>query len=379
MRRLSLLIVGWTLLCGSGSAFRAQAQNSSHIIGPTQGRVEVKRAGWRNYIPATMGMLLKNGDAIRLVSPGARATIFCADASVLQVPSSSYQLQCPSNRPVISSFKGSRVTKVRGGASITNSFPIVIAPRMTKLITARPVLRWLPARDATDYRVSVIRGAEEVWSADVGDVTKFVYPASAPALVPGVTYRLVVAVANTSSDRDRTPNLGFSLLNQAEAQAVNEAAARIRGLNLPDATTRFLLANLYASWGIDPNNPDSDMKALNYEAIEQLLALPEAQQEPATTRLLGDLYLTIGLNSLAEEQYRKALSLSESRGDTEGQAWAQYSLGRIYKVRLNVAEATQRLQSAKALFQSFGDAESVAKVDREISTLTAPATPSNIR
>jgi hypothetical protein len=366
MRKFLLLGLLLMLSGGCGLVPVVSAQNADHVIGRTQGLVKVKHTGWSSFVLAVVGTALKNGDTIRLETPSSRATIFCANASLIEVQTSPRIVDCPSNRPVVVRFKGSRVTRVRNG-SFANSFPVVVSPRMTKIITDRPLMRWLPVAGATSYRVTLKRGPEDIWTADLGNVTEVVYPAAAPALLPGVTYRLVVSAGSRTSDDDRMPNLGFSLVSPNEARQLEEVASKIRVLQLPDSATRFLLANLYASWGIDPNQPDSGRKALNYEAISQL-SVANAQ-EPTMVRLLADLYLTIGLNGLADEHYRKALSLSEDLNDVEGQALSHYALGRIYKIRLNTAEATQRLNRAKALFQSFGDRESVAKVENELAEL----------
>lgn len=365
MRGRLLSAAGLILLCAAASPC-ALAQGATHVVGMVQGRVEVKRAGWTKFVLAGRGTQLQDGDMVRLASPDARATIFCANASVQKVPTSPYTLQCPSGQPVIKTYKGGRVTKARGDTS-SNKFPVVLAPRMSKILTARPVLRWLPLNGVEGYKVSIMRGPEVVWSEEVGNVTELVYPAAAPALNVGVTYRLIVAAGQRSSENDRTPNLGFTLVTEAEAKPLNAAAAKIRAPGLPDATTRFLLANLYATWGVDPNNPDSDVKAFNYEAIEQLRGTA-GETEPAATRLLGELYLTIALPGLAEEQYKKAISQSEALGDVQGQALAEYALGTLYKSR-NLDGASQRLLNAKALFLSFGDAASAAKVDGELSEL----------
>lgn len=341
----------------------------SHVLGQTEGQVTVKRSGWKSFVKAVVGTVLENGDRVRLGTSSSHATVFCADASVQVIQNSEEAVQCPSNRPPVVRFKGSRVTHVRGGPE-GSDFPIVVSPRMTKVIDPHPVIRWLPVKDATSYRVSLMKGAQEFWSSDVGNVTELVYPTNAPALTPGVTFIVVVAAGFRTSAQDDTPNLGFSVVSSAEAQQLAQAVQTINSLNLPDTTKRFVIANLYAFWGIDPNQPNPARKTLTYDAINQL-SQPNSQT-PAMVRLLGDLYLRTGLNSLAEEQYRRALSLSENLNDPEGKALAQLALGRIFKVRLNDAEATQRLNTAKALFDSYGDAQGVAAVEAALATRRKP-------
>jgi hypothetical protein len=362
---LSVLLLIVPGACGFVAVTKAQGPD--HIIGKIQGTVKLKRLGWTKFVPAVVGSLLKNGDTVQLDTPTSRATIFCAGASVREVETSPKTVDCPINQPVVVRFKGSKVTRLRSG-SLAPDFPVIVLPRMTKIIADRPLLRWLPVQGVNNYQVTLKRGTDVVWTADVSNATEVVYPATAPALTPGSSYLLIVAAGSQHSGKERMRNLGFSLVSPEEARMIENEAAKIRSLGLPDTTTRLLLANFYSSWGIDPDKPETDQKALNYEAIN-LLSGPTADQEPAMVRLLGDLYLTIGLNGLAQEQYRKALSLSEQQEDVEGQALAQYALGRIFKLRLNVEEAKRRLHRAKDLFQSYGDAAGIAKVENELTTL----------
>jgi len=365
VKRLILFFV----FLASGS-FMPAVVAQSHVIGQAEGKVTVKRNGWSSFVKAVVGTLLENGDLIRLGTSSSHATIFCADASVHVVQSSQEAVQCPTNRPTVVKFKGSRVTHVRGGPE-GGDFPIIVSPRMTKIIDNHPVLRWLPMRGATSYTVRLMKGNSLFWSRNVGNVTELVYPADAPALTPGVTFRVVVTAGLRSSELEETPNLGFLVLPADEAHQVEQVAQTINGLNLPDLTKTFLLANLYASWGLDPNQPDSPRKGLNYEAIKILSAAGDSQT-PAMIRMLGDLYLTLRLNTLAEEQYRKALSLSESLDDQEGKALAQLALGQILKMRSNSAEATQRLNTAKTLFESYGDTKGADAVKAELTPSPNP-------
>lgn len=363
--RVPALALSVIFCCVAHVAVNAQAA-TEHAIAEVQGRVEVKRAGWGNFVGATVGMLVKNGDLLQLADR-ASAKVTCSDLSVREVRERSYRVQCGTNNPVIR-YKGSRVSRVRAGVPVA-AFPIVLSPRMTKLLDPRPTLRWTPVTGVTTYRVSIMRGAVEHWGQEVSGSTELKYPESAPALAPGVTYKTVVNAGGRSSSEERLPNLGFAVLSQEQARAVREAEKKIRDLNLSDVVTRFLTANLYATWGVNLENPRDDNWALSAEAIELLEGAPGAQAGAAVLRMLGDLYLSLGLTNLAEARYLRALEASEAADDMQGRALAQYALGRIYKVRLNSAEAVRRLNTARDLFQSFGDAESVARVVSELSEL----------
>ena len=85
-------------------------------------------------------------------------------------------------------------------------------------------------------------------------------------------------------------------------------------------------------------------------------------------RSLGDLYLKIGMNRLAEEHYLQALELSQKAGDVEGQALAQHALGLIYKQALgNPEAATPRLQDAVKWYQQLGDSRKVEEIQKQLA------------
>ena len=185
------------------------------------------------------------------------------------------------------------------------------------------------------------------------------YPESAPALQPGVTYRLVVMAGDRSSSEEPGAGLGFSVLGAEEAKAVKDAEAKIRALGLTETGTALLIANVYATNG------------LYAEAIEGLERL-RGTQEPAVLRLLGDLYISTGLNRLAEERYAAALARSEALNDIEGQAQAQHALGRIYEALGNPAEARRHLSDALALYDRLGDAKKAAEAKAQLDALPKP-------
>jgi len=88
---------------------------------------------------------------------------------------------------------------------------------------------------------------------------------------------------------------------------------------LSDPATRLLIANLYASRG------------LSSEAVEQLESLFTTAKEPAVARLLGSLYLGLGLSRLAEDRYLQALDLAQTANDIEGQAADSSALATVVR------------------------------------------------
>jgi hypothetical protein len=342
---IGLVLVG---LVGCGTMPPTAVNNGVHFLVVAQGSVSVKRERWSTYAPALFGTILHYGDLLRL-DGSAQATVVCADLTVANVSGGTNGLPCKVVQPVLV-HNGSMVNPTRGTPS--GEFPLVVTPRKTKLLNPHPTLRWTVVPGATSYTISV-RGPNVNWSTTVTSGTEVVYPANAPALVPGSTYKVIVVTGNRSSEEETLPGLGFTLLKSDETTTVLEGETKIRALGLADAPTRLLLANLYASQG------------LTAEAIEQLEALSGTSQEPAVLRSLGDLYLTLGLNRLAEARYLRAVNLSEHANDIEGQALAQRALGAIYEAIGNPGEAAQRLRKAVELYQQLGDTNMVAEISSD--------------
>ena len=358
--RASVVLFGavWMLLgCGAPQptpARPAGGGTESGLIVGVQGDAAVKRAGWRDYAPALFGAPLRRGDLLRLGSAGS-ATVACADLKLATVEGgvSGYPCQTAPRTPLV--YEGTLLNPTRGDNG-SGDTPLVISPRKTKLLNPRPVLRWQPMPGAKSYKLS-LRGTN--WIAEMSGASELPYPDSAPALQPGVTYRLVVTAGDRSSSEEPGAGLGFSVLGAAEAKAVKEAEAKIRALSLTETATALLIANVYATNG------------LYAEAVEGLERLP-GPQEPAVLRLLGDLYISTGLNRLAEERYTTALARSEALSDVEGMAQAQHALGRIYEALGNPAEARRHLSDALALYDRLGDAKQAAEAKAHLDALPKP-------
>ena len=328
------------------TATAGAAVDESGIIVALDGQAAVKRAGWREYSPALFGMAVRAGDLLR-VAGGGRMTLACADLKLATVEGGPAGLSCePSSQKLTFVYEGVLVNATRGDVPELQ----VLSPRKTRLLDSHPLLRWSAIPGADRYEVSV-QGAD--WSSTVGPQTEMVYPTDAPALAPGKTYKLVVTAGDLTSEDETMPGLGFSVLADDEATLVRSAEQRIRALGLDDAATRLLIANLYAS------------HQLYAEAIQQLEGI-SGRQEPTIDRMLADLYVSVGLGQIAEQQYLTALALSEQVGDLEGQALTQKALGDIYnRVLLNQDEGAMRRQRSLEIYERLGDTKMIEKIKQE--------------
>jgi hypothetical protein len=260
-------------------------------------------------------------------------------------------------------------------ASLDTGFPQVVSPRATKLIERRPVLRWTTVGAATVYKV-IVRGESGSWSVNVpaspsGDETQQItYPAlcaagvdaqpgsCAPPLKPGATYKLIVEANGRSSEDEGAPNLGFTLLTDETTAAVKTEAAKLVDAPLPEFLKVQMLASLYANRG------------LKMEAIEKLEGDPRTLQTPEAIRLLGGLYLTIGLTRKAELHYLQLLSPDLQARDTpDGLARTNFSLAEIYETLGSKEAAVKYYAEARRLFAALKDQETLAEIDRHLNAL----------
>jgi tetratricopeptide (TPR) repeat protein len=86
-------------------------------------------------------------------------------------------------------------------------------------------------------------------------------------------------------------------------------------------------------------------------------------------RMLGDIYLGTALSHIAETHYLRALQLSESAKDIEGQALAQNALGLIYEAAGNKPDAVLRFQNALELYGKVGDAPRIKEIEEQLKKL----------
>jgi len=327
-----------------------------NIIVALQGRLDMKRKGWSVYAPARLGTALQRGDLLRLEG-SSQAKVVCAGLTVSDVPRELSGVPCPATKPILI-YLGDKVTVTRGyGEGV---FPRVVAPRKTKLLNPRPTLSWMPVAGATGYKLIVrgqkASGQNPSWNISVPSITRLDYPEGAPPLEADTDYKLIIRAGGHQSDEEAEPGLGFALLKSDKAKEVRNAEKKIYGLGLPDAPTRLVIAYLYAAYD------------LNAEAIERLEGISDTLQEPVPARLLGALYMAIGLSRHAEKHYLRALEFSRKVNDEEGQALAHKELGRIYDEALgNRNAAIQHFESALNWYKKLGDQQTAGRIEGKLA------------
>ncbi len=351
------LVVLLSAFAGSTQESPALAQgandndNSLNLVVAVQGHARVKRKGWSDYAPALLGTPLRRGDLLK-VEGDSQAKVVCAGLTIYDAAKGIGGVPCPAVPPILQ-VRGELAGATRGVR--TASPLVVIAPRKTKLLMPYPLLRWTPLAGATQYAIE-LRGDSSSWKSS-SSKTELRYPPDAPKLNDKESYKLIVSAGGHSSQEEDEPGLGFKLLPTRESKMVGEEEKRIRNLGLDDTAKRFLIAQLYASHG------------LNAEAIEQLEGWSNNLQEPAPMRLLAELYEAVGLTRFAEKSYLTALRLSEKASDKEGQVLTHQALGRVYNALGSKPSAIQHLSSTLKLLNELGDAQTAKKVTDHLAQL----------
>jgi len=164
--------------------------------------------------------------------------------------------------------------------------------------------------------------------------------------------------ADDRSSYEPGPDLGFSIVKAEDRKRVLQEEKQIENLGLPDGPTQFLIARLYASYG------------LRAEAIEKLERTLPKFRAAAVAELLGDLYASIGLVRQSESNDLNAIELAKIENDEVGLMFAHLALGRIYKQGLsNPKAAIVHFDSALALANELGDNLTAAEAGESLAEL----------
>jgi tetratricopeptide (TPR) repeat protein len=251
----------------------------------------------------------------------------------------------------------------RPAPSDDESLPVVLSPRNTHLADGRPEIRWRAVEGAEEYEVVVSGPGGELWRT-VAQETELPYPEAQPPLEAEVGYLIQVTARGAQSEQPRLSEAVLvTVLSAARMEQVRQFEAQIEGLGLSVESASFFLAAYYAD------------QELYRKAIVELVSLVEETPSPPAHRLLGDVYLDVGLDDEAAQSYRNARELAQEQGNRRVQAEAEVGLGHVEFAAGRFEEALSHYRAAQVLYQELGlasDAEAVAKLasDTEARFLT---------
>lgn len=349
-----LVLLLQTSILAQQSEFREE-----NLAVSVEGKVSVKRKGFSNFMPVVFGTGFRSGDVLRL-GESSHIKIVCSDLTLHVLDPGVAPIPCKVTQPLLQRPDGSMINPTRSWND--GSFPIILSPRKTRILSPFPLLRWTPVEGATIYKVTV-RGMDLDWPTLVSATTETVYPGTAPALKPDVDYKLIVETGGRSSAEEPGLGLGFSILSKGESDTVLQQEQQIKSLKLPNGATQFVIAHLYATHG------------LKAEAIQRLEGLSQTLNVAAVSRLLADLYLETGVARKAEAFYSNSLVLSKAESDEEGEMFAHLALARIYDQALgNKKSATEHLEAALALATMMGDDVTTGQAKKKLAELKGTRT-----
>jgi hypothetical protein len=358
---LFLLALAVVVLPLAIAQFGGESSQAANLVVLIQGHAAIKRKNWTGFAPLTFGVNLQTGDLLRM-DESSVAKVVCSDLKLRDIGAGTIGTPCTPSQEILRRPDGSLVRPTRTAPS-EGSFPIVLSPRRTKLLSERPLLRWTEVKDASTYHL-IVRGPELKWTAMVHSKTELQYPDNAPKFEAGQSYKLIVAISDEQNSGNESANgLGFSVLSSKERKVVLGEQKQLESLGLEEGPTQYLIGHLYASHG------------LNAEAIQRLEAVSKKFMVPATERLLGELYLSVELPRQAEAHYLKSLELSKKEQDDEGQMQSQLALARIYsKVLGNNRAAGEQLEAAIAIAGKVGDDVTIFEARKQLSELNRTGT-----
>ncbi len=263
------------------------------------------------------------------------------------------------NKGITCLSKGINSQNITKPSGIDQSIPYLIIPRQGFLDTRQPQLRWNQVKDATAYTVKIVRGSEIVWQKEVKEA-EFNSSEDLP-LEPGVDYSLIVEADNgRSSEMDsEISSTSFQLLDEDKIKSLADDVTQITALGLSVDEEALELANLYfgGKYGLIAKATD---------ILEQRIAAGSQTSEVYVT--VGNLYRVVGLYSLAEKRYRKALALIKPGMELEEQIIAKAGLAEICTLLGDEKEAKVLMQERKEALKALSsDRQSRARASARSS------------
>jgi hypothetical protein len=290
------------------------------VIASVKGRVDVTSAHGGPVQRATFGRALQPGDRLSVAAGGA-ATLFFNDGNVVELAEKSTmtvsgrvggksQAGPAAGLPgevyaSVSKFVagGSRETGLIAGSPLRGApdagAPMLIAPRNTAVIDARPAFRWRGVEGASRYRLAVSSAERgELWTREVTGLSAE-WPAEVAAIESGDYLWEVEALSDARSLRKE--GSAFRVLAASDAASIRGNLDRIResagGADSPAA--RYLAGSYLSGLG------------LYQDATEQFGALCRlSPASPAPHEALGTVYRKVGLMDLAAAEFQQALALT---------------------------------------------------------------------
>lgn len=258
-------------------------------------------------------------------------------------------------------------------SGIYTDIPYVIAPRKTAILNSTPQFQWNPVLNAASYTV-ILRGPDGILWEETGlEDNEITYP-GVPALEPNVRYALTIraeieaesgAQSTIASTDEGIPGLSFYLLPEANLAQLN---TDLEG-NVAAALTA-LAAGLEKAQTYRDYNLMSEAIAL-LESLKENATAEDTTDSVALYRLLGELYLQVGLNTQARDAFTQAQTLALETANLGEQADVSAFLAYLALGTRERDKAIQLLNEAQTLYSDLGDEDKANATADWLATLSA--------
>ena len=312
---------GWAALAGALVLTLATLAYAADPIGvlteirAEKGRVEVKRAGESEWKAAQPLLALRPGDQIRVTGEARASLVFTGGrgAQAVSAANSPFTAQPPTTAGAGDKAKalaGSVTDFLAGKQKDLAYLPLSVRavkpprvaqlqPRETKLLPGPVTFEW-SGSDTLRYKVRVLGPQGVLWEQANLPRKPVAYPASAPALEPGVRYSWQL-----ETEGQPTQQAEFQILSADEAKRVRESLDILVPASLsgyPPSSVALMRAGYVLRDG------------LYADARRELMtALAKDPDEPTLHLLLGQVYEQVGLGELAQREFIEARDLSGRR------------------------------------------------------------------
>ena len=336
MKKQQLIIT--TVLTTIASLFALPNFAYGHQIIESTGSVEIKKSNWSDYRVMGVGTTLHSGDMLQPID-GANIYVLCDDFSIWNVPSNGIS-DIASGCDDLDNITPTTLQYHRGENDI--SLPYIMMPRHTLLMDNEFTISWNRVEDATSYLVT-IQGEDGLnWTQEVND-TQIIYNGE-QKFETNFYYIVTVESDNGFSSLDtQRPQFGFGVISENQAETLQDIIDNINTSNLSSDSKAIALGILY------------NQGYLYYDGISSLEALvTSGTQNPLVYQILGDMYVQIGLNILAQERYHQAIELADNDKDLEVLSNTQAGLAGLNIILGNNFQAGKLAQQAQDGYEFLG-------------------------
>jgi hypothetical protein len=319
---LALAITSWTCMT------QAQANPDSTMqafVLQSSPTAQVRRAGWTEFTHLSLGAGLQAGD---LLDPKDNPIIvICGDLSK-QVVTTISPVPCPKDRTIITQNEMALAGWQRGSLP-DPTIPYLISPRETLVASAAPLILWNPVDQADSYQVTV-RGEDLEWSTliESANAHSLIYPNDAPRLQSGVVYTVeIVAMEQgeilSSSADEEAPDTSFHVIATDQLAQIQPLLDKVHTQIASKSIADLIDAQVYIQNGLYADALDV---LLNTQTSK--VTASDFLASPIPELVLGNIYLSTGVQLEADGAYQNAFDLAQNANDLESKALALTGLAR---------------------------------------------------